>query len=101
VRRFGVLLVLFVSALVFASAAAAHIIIVTPPGGGQGTSHWVGGGPVPGQGGALLPSPIGLLPPTHALGLVHACLIANGSGAVMFIPPPFDIPDTDCMHGEH
>lgn len=100
-RKFGVLLAVLVVLLAFTSSATAHIIVVTPAGGGQGTSHWVGGGPVPGQGAALLPSPIGMLPPSHALGLVHACLMANGSGAVVFIPPPFDIPDTDCMHGEH
>ncbi len=100
-RRLGVLLAVLAVLLAFASSAAAHIIVVSPKGGGAGTSHWVGGGPVPGRGGALLASPIGMLPPSHAHGLVHACMFANGSGAVMFIPPPFNIPDTDCMHGEH
>jgi hypothetical protein len=101
VRKLGVLIALSALLLAVTSSAAAHIIVVTPSGGGQGTAHWVGGGPVPGRGAALLESPIGMLPPSHAMGLVHACLMANGSGAVMFIPPPFDIPDTDCMHGEH
>ena len=96
-RKLGVLLALSALLLAVTSSAAAHIIVVSP----SGTTQWVGGGPVPGQGGALLDSPLGKLPPSHALGLVHACLVANGSGAVMFIPPPFDIPDTDCMHGEH
>jgi len=100
-RQFRVLLPLFVVLLAVASPAAAHNVVVSPNGEGQGTTHWVGGGPVPGQGAGLLASPLGTLPAAHALGLVQACMSANGSGAVTFIPPPFFIPDTDCMHGEH
>ncbi|MBA3365505.1 MAG: hypothetical protein H0U03_06930 [Actinobacteria bacterium] len=48
----------------------------------------------------MILSPIGMLPAAHGAGLVHACIVTSGSGAVMFIPPPFTRPDTDCMHGE-
>lgn len=96
-RRLRTFVAISAVVLAVSPTAAAHIIVVTPPGGGGGTEHWVGGGPVPGQGAALLPSPIGMLPPSHANGLPHACMMtmANPS-AVVFLAPPFF---TGCHHG--
>lgn len=94
-RRLRVFLSVVVASLAVASSAAAHIIVVSP----SGTTQWVGGGPVPGQGQGLIASPIGMLPAAHARGLVHACLVVDGT-VVTFIPPPFNVPDTNCMHGE-
>jgi hypothetical protein len=98
-RQLRVLLPLLV-VLAVASPAAAHNLVVNPNGQGPTTTHWVGGGPVPGQGAGLIASPMGTLPAAHGAGLVQACTSANGSGAVTFIAPPFFIPDTDCRHGE-
>lgn len=83
--------------LAFAAPAAAHSVFVDPPGSGEGPVVWVGGGPVPGQGGALLDSPIGKLPPSHARGLVASCLAtgANSSAVSITAPPYF----SGCHHG--
>ena len=103
-RQFRVLLPMFVVLLAFASSASAHHHTVTPPGGGGGADHWVGG-PVPlpaqAQGEGLFTTPFGThLPAAHGTGLVQACLSTSGSEVVSFVPPPFVLPDTDCMHGE-
>jgi hypothetical protein len=107
--RLGMLLAVCGALLVLAPTAAAHLIVVTPPGEGNGTAHWVSGGPnvfVPGQGQGLVegPAPGLMLPAAHALGLVHACMATMGNGVVLFIPPPSFLPggpaDTDCRHGE-
>jgi hypothetical protein len=84
--------------LALAAPAAAHIVVVDPPGAGDGPVVWVGGGPVPGQGGALLDSPIGKLPPSHARGLVASCqaTMANPSAVLILAPPYF----TGCHHGQ-
>jgi hypothetical protein len=101
IKRFRVVLAVFVVLLTLASPAAAHLVTVSPTGGGKGTTHWVGGGPLPAnaQGAALIPSPIGTLPPSHGAGLVHACTVTLENGTVLFIAPPFDPPDFDCRHG--
>ena len=83
--------------LALAGPAAAHSVVVDPPGQGEGPSVWVGGGPVPGNGGALLDSPVGKLPPSHARGLVASCLATGANPSVVSIlaPPYF----TGCQHG--
>lgn len=92
-RRLRLLILTCVLLLAFSAPAAAHIVVVGPSDNVQ----WVGGGPVPGKGGALLPSPIGLLPPSHANGLVHACLMTMGNpSAAVFLAPPYF---TGCHHG--
>lgn len=87
--------------LALAAPAAAHDLVVAPGGGGSGTHHWVGGGPVPGNGQALVPSPIGLLPPSHMNGLPQACYrTSDNPSAVTFIAPPTLPFDADpCQHG--
>jgi hypothetical protein len=107
--RLRMLLGMCGAALVLAPTAAAHLIVVTPPGQGNGTEHWVSGGPhvfIPGQGEGLFPGPAPglMLPAAHALGLVHACLATMDKGVVVFIPPPAAFvpalrPDADCRHG--
>lgn len=79
--------------LMAALPASAHAV-VSP--GHDGV--WVGGGPVPGQGRALLDSPVGLLPPSHANGLVEACerTLANPSPVLILAPPYF----SSCVHGQ-
>ena len=100
-RRFRIALATFVVALVSAAPAPAHIIVVTPPGGGNGTSHWIGGGPLPAQaqGIGLFVNPLGeILPPSHLNGLPHACMmLMDNSMAVVFLAPPFF---TGCHHGQ-
>ena len=103
-RRLQALIAVCVALLALAPAAAAHHLFVTPKGGGNGNVGWVGGGPVPGQGAALIPSPIGMLPPAHGAGLVTACLkLMENATPVKFVAPPIppfvDEPDFDCMHG--
>ncbi|HSK93163.1 MAG TPA: hypothetical protein VLA76_03795 [Candidatus Angelobacter sp.] len=84
--------------LALAAPAAAHTLVVDPPGQADGSAVWVGGGPVPGQGGALLDSPVGKLPPSHARGLVAACEATRAnSSAVTITAPPFF---TGCHHGQ-
>jgi hypothetical protein len=92
------LLAALVLTLALAAPAAAHAVFVDPPGHGDGPAVWVGGGPVPGQGGALLDSPVGKLPPSHARGLVAACEAtgANPSAVAIMAPPYF----TGCHHGQ-
>ena len=94
-RRLRLVLSLSVAVLALAAPATAHIIVVPA----SGESHWIGGGPLPAQaqGAALLASPIGLLPPSHATGLPHGCmmLMANPSMAIFLAPPSF----TGCQHG--
>jgi hypothetical protein len=100
-RRLRIALATFVVALASAAPVAAHIIVVTPPGGGNGTSHWIGGGPLPAQaqGNGLFVNPIGeILPPSHLNGLPHACImLMDNSAAVVFLAPPFF---TGCHHGQ-
>ncbi|HVM25275.1 MAG TPA: hypothetical protein VM253_07755 [Candidatus Limnocylindrales bacterium] len=83
--------------LTLAGPTAAHAVFVDPPGVSEGPVVWVGGGPVPGRGDALLDSPIGKLPPSHARGLVAACqsTLANPSVVRITAPPYF----TGCHHG--
>jgi hypothetical protein len=89
-------------AVAFASPAAAHIVVVNPPGGGQGTAHWIGGGPLPQaaeNGAGLIINPFGdILPAAHGAGLVHGCLMLmeNNSAAAILAPPSF----TGCHHGD-
>jgi hypothetical protein len=98
--RLRLFFALCVVLLAVAPTASAHLLVVTPSGGGTGTSHWVGGLGVPGDGAGLIPSPIGMLPAAHGAGLVHACLMTMDNGTVLFIAPPFfPMPDFDCMHG--
>lgn len=84
--------------LALAAPTAAHSVVVDPPGEREGPAVWVGGGPIPGQGGALLDSPVGALPPSHARGLVSACetTIANPSVVAILAPPFF----SGCHHGQ-
>ena len=102
-RKISTKLVVVVAlALTLASPAAAHIIVVNPGGGGEGTAHWIGGGPLPqaaenGQG--LVINPFGaILPAAHFTGLPHACLMlmGNSSTAAILAPPSF----TGCQHGQ-
>jgi hypothetical protein len=87
--------------LALSAPAAAHIVVVNPPGGGKGTTHWIGGGPLPenAQGVGLFVNPLGeILPPSHLLGLPHACMmLMDNSSAVVFLAPPFF---TGCHHGQ-
>jgi hypothetical protein len=82
--------------LAIAAPAAAHAVVVEHRGADNAV--WVGGGPVPGQGGALLDSPVGKLPPSHARGLVKSCqaTMANPSAVLILAPPYF----TGCHHGQ-
>ena len=83
--------------LALVAPVSAHHLVVDPPGEGGGTSHWVGGGPVPGGGAGLIPSPLGMLPAAHAAGLVMACMSTNENPSVAhFAAPPFF---TGCQHG--
>ncbi len=88
-----VVLVAVMAVSMLALPASAHAVVAP---GHDGV--WVGGGPVPGQGGALLNSPVGKLPPSHAKGLVTAChqTFANPSVVVIPAPPYF----TSCYHGQ-
>ena len=103
-RAARVLACLGVSAalLALASPAAAHIVVVSPAGGGQGTAHWIGGGPLPQaaeNGAGLIINPFGqILPAAHGAGLPHACLMlmGNSSVAAILAPPSF----TGCFHGQ-
>ena len=103
-RHLRVFLPLCVVLLAFASSASAHHLTVTPPGGGGGTDHWVGGPlplPAQAQGGGLFTTMFGTkLAAAHGTGLVQACRSTSGSEVVSFVPPPFFLPDTNCMHGE-
>jgi hypothetical protein len=95
--RLRVLLAAFVALLVLAPAAAAHIVVASPNGNGNGTTQWVGGGPVPANGAGLVWSPVGMLPPAHVHGLVHACMVTMGNpAAAVFLAPPYF---TGCHHG--
>ncbi|MFP5332683.1 MAG: hypothetical protein ACLGHX_10045 [Acidimicrobiia bacterium] len=73
--------------------ASAHVVVAP---GHDGV--WVGGGPVPGQGQGLVESPVGMLPPSHASGLVEACqrTLENSSAVVILAPPYF----SGCVHGQ-
>lgn len=89
--------------------ASAHILVVDNNGkGGPKAPVWVGGGGdggVPGRGQGLVPGGPGgtwMLPPSHAKGLVSACIAirytAEGKPAAdIFGPPPG--PDATCRHG--
>ena len=96
------LVVIAALALTLASPAAAHIVVVNPTGGGQGTTHWIGGGPLPQaaeKGAGLIINPFGaILPAAHGTGLPHACLMlmGNSSRAAILAPPSF----TGCHHGQ-
>ncbi|MDP8904410.1 MAG: hypothetical protein M3N29_03705 [Chloroflexota bacterium] len=91
------LLALCLLTLALAAPVTAHNLVVDPPGDGAGNSVWVGGGPVPGQGAALLDSPMGKLPLSHARGLPNACAATRANpSAVTFLAPPFG----SCHHGQ-
>jgi hypothetical protein len=92
--------------LAFAAPALGHVGFVDPPGQGEFKAQWLGGPtdsegvPVglPGNGKALLDSPVGKLTPSHARGQVTACYatVANPSAIVILAPPYF----TSCHHGQ-
>lgn len=102
-KRSLVLLVSVVALLLALSApVAAHNVVIEPSGQGKTKELWVGGGPIPGKGAALVNSPIGMLPPSHFQGLPHACnATGSNSSAVTFIAPAHPmLPDSDpCQHG--
>ncbi|HSJ27233.1 MAG TPA: hypothetical protein VLB67_03420 [Acidimicrobiia bacterium] len=92
-RRMLVLVAGMMLTIGMALPASAHAVVAP---GHDGV--WIGGGPVPGQGQALLGSPVGALPPSHAKGLVEACERTWDNPSVVVLPaPPYF---TSCVHGQ-
>lgn len=93
-KRSGLALVVgTVLALTLAVPASAHELVVEP----SGTSHWVGGFtvPEPAQSAPPIFGPFHL-PPSHLMGLPHACEATRSNpSAVTFVAPPFG----SCHHG--
>ena len=98
--------------LALPAPAAAHHLFVDPAGNGNGTDHWVGGGPLPdsANGNGLHPGPPGsndVYPASHSAGpnndkgLVQACKSTRSNPSrASFVPPgPGGPNDADCQHG--
>lgn len=80
-------------ALTLAVPASAHELVVGP----NGNTQWVGGftAPEPAQSAPPMFGPLSL-PPSHQMGLPHACEATRSNpSAVIFVAPPFG----SCHHG--
>lgn len=102
-RSFVLLLSAVALLLALSAPVAAHNLTIDPNGEGETTELWVGGFtvPEPAQSAPPMFGPFHL-PPSHLMGLPHACNATNANpSAVTFVAPAQPgLPDSDlCQHG--